>query len=162
MLRSRALEILKDTHGSIGESSFGARSRQAVVVESIEVADPRRRGDGAHRRLRVCHSDLSATNAPFNIRCRWCWVTKAPGWCRRRDGVDNFAVGDHVVSSFVSMCGHCIYCQTGRPQLCVQSLKSLFTLPDGTVRTRDSAGKDLNVFADAASWPNLQPCTWAT
>ena len=44
------------------------------------------------------------------------------------------------------MCGHCHYCQTGRPQLCVQSLKSLFTLPDGTVRTRDSAGKDLNVF----------------
>jgi S-(hydroxymethyl)glutathione dehydrogenase/alcohol dehydrogenase len=44
------------------------------------------------------------------------------------------------------MCGHCHYCQTGRPQLCVQSLKSLYTLPDGTVRTRDAAGKDLNVF----------------
>ena len=57
-----------------------------------------------------------------------------------------YAVGDHVVSSFVSMCGHCHYCQTGRPQLCVQSLKALFTLPDGTVRTRDAAGKALNVF----------------
>jgi S-(hydroxymethyl)glutathione dehydrogenase/alcohol dehydrogenase len=28
----------------------------------------------------------------------------------------------------------------------VQSLKSLYTLPDGSVRTRDAAGKDLNLF----------------
>ncbi len=52
----------------------------------------------------------------------------------------------HVVSSFVSMCGRCHYCQTGRPQFCVQSLKALYTLPDGTVRTRDAAGSALNVF----------------
>ena len=31
------------------------------------------------------------------------------------DGVNRYAVGDHVVSSFVSMCGRCHYCQTGRP-----------------------------------------------
>jgi S-(hydroxymethyl)glutathione dehydrogenase/alcohol dehydrogenase len=44
------------------------------------------------------------------------------------------------------MCGRCHYCQTGRPQLCVQSLQALYTLPDGTVRTHDAAGRGLNVF----------------
>jgi S-(hydroxymethyl)glutathione dehydrogenase/alcohol dehydrogenase len=62
------------------------------------------------------------------------------------EGVSRYAIGDHVVSSFVSMCGRCRYCQTGRPQLCVQSLQALYTLPDGTVRTHDAAGHSLNVF----------------
>lgn len=44
------------------------------------------------------------------------------------------------------MCGRCHYCQTGFPQLCVQLLQALYTLPDGTVRTRDAAGRALNVF----------------
>jgi Zn-dependent alcohol dehydrogenase len=113
-----------------------------VVVEEIEVAAPQH-GEVTMRiaACGVCHSDLSATNGTINypmpliLGHEGAGVIVAVG-----DGVDNYAVGDHVVSSFVSMCGHCHYCQTGRPQLCVQSLKSLFTLPDGTVRTRDSAG----------------------
>jgi S-(hydroxymethyl)glutathione dehydrogenase/alcohol dehydrogenase len=44
------------------------------------------------------------------------------------------------------MCGHCAYCQSGRPQLCSRSLQALYTLPDGTVRTRDAQGQPLNVF----------------
>src|SRR5580700_9207436 len=121
---------------------------QAVTVEEIEVAAPRH-GEVTVRLAAcgVCHSDLSATNGtlqmplPLILGHEGAGVIVAIG-----DGVDNYAVGDHVVSSFISMCGHCHYCQTGRPQLCVQSQKSLFTLPDGTVRTRDAAGKDLNVF----------------
>jgi Zn-dependent alcohol dehydrogenase len=119
-----------------------------VTVEQIEVSPPRY-GEVSVRiaACGVCHSDLSATNGtityplPLVLGHEGAGVITAIG-----EGVDQFAVGDHVVSSFVSMCGHCHYCQTGRPQLCVQSLKSLYTLPDGTVRTRDSAGKDLNVF----------------
>ena len=45
------------------------------------------------------------------------------------------------------MCGKCRYCVTGRPQLCDQAAKALFTLPDGSVRTRDAAGQPLNVFS---------------
>jgi Zn-dependent alcohol dehydrogenase len=119
-----------------------------VVVEQIEVAEPRY-GEVTVRMAAcgVCHSDLSATNGtltyplPLVLGHEGAGIIVAIG-----EGVDQYAVGDHVVSSFVSMCGHCHYCQTGRPQLCVQSLKSLYTLPDGTVRTRDAAGKDLNVF----------------
>jgi Zn-dependent alcohol dehydrogenase len=57
------------------------------------------------------------------------------------------ASATHVVSSFVSMCGKCRYCQTGRPQLCDQAAKAAYTLPDGTVRTKDRQGKPLNIFS---------------
>jgi Zn-dependent alcohol dehydrogenase len=119
-----------------------------VAVEQIEVEAPRP-GEATIRLAAcgVCHSDLSATNGtisyplPLVLGHEGAGVVTAVG-----EGVSRFAVGDHVVSSFVSMCGRCHYCQTGRPQLCVQSLQALYTLPDGTVRTRDSAGSPLNVF----------------
>lgn len=121
---------------------------QPVVVEEIEVEAPRP-GEVTLRLAAcgVCHSDLSATNGtigcplPLVLGHEGAGVVTAVG-----EGVTRFAPGDHVVSSFVSMCGRCHFCQTGRPHLCVQSLKALYTLPDGTVRTRDSSGAPLNVF----------------
>jgi Zn-dependent alcohol dehydrogenase len=121
---------------------------KSIAVEEIEVASPKH-GEMTIKMAAcgVCHSDLSGTNGtipyplPLVLGHEGAGVVVEVG-----EGVDQFAVGDHVVSSFVSMCGHCHYCQTGRPQLCVQSLKALYTLPDGTVRTRDGAGQDLNVF----------------
>ena len=121
---------------------------QPPTVEPIDVEAPRH-GEVTIRLAAcgVCHSDLSASNGtipyplPLVLGHEGAGVVTAIG-----EGVGRFAVGDHVVSSFVSMCGRCHYCQTGRPQLCVQSLQALYTLPDGTVRTRDTAGKSLNVF----------------
>jgi Zn-dependent alcohol dehydrogenase len=118
------------------------------TVEEIEVDAPRH-GEVTVRLAAcgVCHSDLSATNGtisyplPLVLGHEGAGVVTAVG-----EGVSRYAVGDHVVSSFVSMCGRCRYCQTGRPHLCVQSLQALYTLPDGSVRTRDSAGQSLNVF----------------
>lgn len=118
------------------------------LVERIEVDAPRH-GEVTLRLVAcgVCHSDLSATNGtiayplPLVLGHEGAGVVTAVG-----EGVSRYTVGDHVVSSFVSMCGRCHYCQTGRPHLCVQSLQTLYTLPDGTVRTRDSAGSALNVF----------------
>jgi Zn-dependent alcohol dehydrogenase len=121
---------------------------QPPIVEEIEVEAPRR-GEVTVRLAAcgVCHSDLSATNGtipyplPLVLGHEGAGVVTAVG-----EGVSRYAIGDHVVSTFVSMCGRCHYCQTGRPQLCVQSLQALYTLPDGTVRTRDTAGHALNVF----------------
>src|SRR5204862_2381980 len=119
-----------------------------VVVEEIQVDPP------GHNEVTiklgaagVCHSDLSATNGtipfplPIVLGHEGAGVITAVG-----DGVTEFSVGDHIVSSFVSMCGRCRYCITGRPSLCDQSNKVAFTLPDGTVRTRDKSGQPLNVF----------------
>jgi Zn-dependent alcohol dehydrogenase len=120
-----------------------------VVVETIEV-QPARHHEVTVRMAAcgVCHSDLSATNGtipyplPLVLGHEGAGVVVAVG-----EGVTRLAVGDHVISSFVNMCGHCHYCQSGRPQLCVQSLQARFTLPDGTVRTLDLSGAALNVFS---------------
>src|SRR5580698_6282067 len=121
---------------------------KAVAVERIEVAGPRH-GEITMRLAAcgVCHSDLSATNGtipypvPMVLGHEGAGIVVEVG-----EGVTRFAPGDHVLSSFVSMCGRCHYCQTGRPQLCVQSQKTAYTLPDGTVRTREVQGRDINVF----------------
>jgi S-(hydroxymethyl)glutathione dehydrogenase/alcohol dehydrogenase len=76
-----------------------------VVVEQIDVEAPRH-GEVTVRLAAcgVCHSDLSATNGtipyplPLVLGHEGAGVVVAVG-----DGVSRYAVGDHVVSSFVSM-----------------------------------------------------------
>ena len=122
---------------------------QGVVVEEINVESPRRNEVMIKiAACGVCHSDLSATNGtiafplPVLLGHEGSGVVVEVG-----EGVTEYAVGDHVVSSFVSMCGKCRYCQSGRPQLCDQAGKAGYTLPDGTLRTTDLAGKPVNVFS---------------
>ena len=120
-----------------------------VVVEEIEVESPRR-GEVMIRLAAcgVCHSDYSVTTGtipfppPVVLGHEGAGIVIEVG-----EGVTEIAVGDAVVSSFVSMCGKCRYCQTGRPQLCDQAAKAAYTLPDGTVRTKDRQGKPLNIFS---------------
>lgn len=122
---------------------------QPVVVEEIEV-EPPRRGEVMIKLAAcgVCHSDYSVTTGtipfppPVVLGHEGAGIVVEVG-----EGVTGIAVGDAVVSSFVSMCGKCRYCQTGRPQLCDQAAKAAFTLPDGTVRTKDLKGNPLNVFS---------------
>ena len=122
---------------------------QPVVVEEIEVESPRA-GEVMIQvsACGVCHSDLSATNGtipfppPLVLGHEGAGVVVEVG-----DGVSELKAGDHVVSSFVSMCGRCRYCVTGNPQLCDQAAKALYTLPDGTTRARDAQGNALNVFS---------------
>lgn len=121
---------------------------KAVTVEDIDV-EPPRHGEVTIRiaACGVCHSDLSATNGtigyplPLILGHEGAGVVTDVG-----AGVSELKPGDPVITSFVSMCGHCAYCQNGKPQLCVQALQALYTLPDGTVRTRDARGEPLNVF----------------
>ncbi|HEY8554552.1 MAG TPA: Zn-dependent alcohol dehydrogenase [Burkholderiales bacterium] len=135
----------------MGQKARAVVSREAnkpVVVEEIHVDSPKR--NEVMIKLAacgVCHSDLSATNGtiplppPVVLGHEGAGVVVEVG-----EGVTDLAVGDHVVSSFVSMCGKCRYCMTGRPSLCDQASRTVYTLPDGTVRTHDSAGRPLNVF----------------
>ena len=121
---------------------------KAITVEEIAVESPRH-GEVTLRLAAcgVCHSDLSATNGtigyplPLILGHEGAGIVTDVG-----EGVRGLKSGDHVITSFVSMCGHCAYCQSGKPQLCVQALQALYTLPDGTVRTHDSKGEPLNVF----------------
>jgi Zn-dependent alcohol dehydrogenase len=120
-----------------------------VVVESITV-DPPQRGEvmvkiGA---CGVCHSDLSATNGTIPLPPPLVLGHESAGEViALGEGVTGLAVGDHVVSSFIYMCGKCRFCSMGRPVLCVEQGKALTTLPDGTLRTKDAQGQPLNIFS---------------
>ncbi|KSV91863.1 zinc-dependent alcohol dehydrogenase family protein [Sinorhizobium sp. GL28] len=67
----------------------------------------------------VCHSDLSAINGdrprplPVALGHEASGVVEELG-----PGVDNVKKGDHVVMSFLPVCGHCSYCAEGRASLC--------------------------------------------
>lgn len=119
-----------------------------VQVETIRVEPPQRNEITIKlTACGVCHSDLSATTgvipfpAPLVLGHEGAGVVVAVG-----EGVTDFQEGDHVVSSFIYMCGKCRQCSRGRPVLCEQASKALFHLPDGSVRTYDSNGNALNVF----------------
>jgi Zn-dependent alcohol dehydrogenase len=121
---------------------------QPVVVEEIEVESPRR-GEVTIRlgACGVCHSDLSATNGTMPFPPPVVLGHEGAGTVVEvGEGVTEFAVGDTVLSSFVSMCGTCRYCTTGRPPVRPGG-KGHTHLPDGTVRTHDAQGQPLSVFS---------------
>ena len=120
-----------------------------VVVETISVGAPQR-GEVTIQLAAcgVCHSDLSATNGTIAFPMPIVLGHEGAGTVVEvGEGVTEYTLGDRVISSFVSMCGRCRYCVTGRPQLCDQAAKAAWTLPDGTVRTQDASGAKLNVFS---------------
>jgi NDMA-dependent alcohol dehydrogenase len=61
------------------------------------------------------------------------------------DGVGRLAPGDHVVTSFVAVCGHCRWCASGMEYLCDSGAGVLQPgMPtDGTFRHHSLAGEDL-------------------
>jgi alcohol dehydrogenase len=69
----------------------------------------------------LCHSDLSVVDGarprplPMVLGHEAAGVVEEVG-----EGVDLFAPGDHVVYSYVPMCGQCVSCQSGRVVLCEQ------------------------------------------
>ena len=120
-----------------------------VVVEEITVEGPRR-GEVTVKlgACGVCHSDLSATNGTLQMPPPLVLGHEAAGEVVEvGEGVTALALGDHVVSSFIYMCGKCRFCSAGRPVLCLEQGKAVTTLPDGSVRTKDANGKPLSVFS---------------
>jgi NDMA-dependent alcohol dehydrogenase len=120
-----------------------------VVVEEITV-DPPRRGEVTVKLAAcgVCHSDLSATNGTLAMQLPLVLGHEAAGEVVEvGDAVTSLSEGDHVVSSFIYMCGECRFCVSGRPVLCIEQGRAITTLPDGTLRTRDAKGNALSIFS---------------
>lgn len=120
-----------------------------VVVEEITV-DPPKRGEvmvklGA---CGVCHSDLSAINGTIALPLPLVLGHEAAGVVEEvGEGVSTVKRGERVAFSFIYMCGACRFCLAGRPVLCLEQGKALTTPLEGTPRTRDAAGKPLNIFS---------------
>ena len=120
-----------------------------VLVEEIVVDSPKR-GEVTVKMAAcgVCHSDLSAVNGTIPLPPPLVLGHEAAGVVIEvGEGVTGLAVGDHVVSNFIYMCGTCRFCSGGRPVLCVEQGRALLTPPEGTPRTHDAAGKPIGVFS---------------
>lgn len=99
----------------------------------------------------VCHSDLSATNGTIPVPPDTVLGHEASGVVEELgEGVSDLAVGDHVVVSWIPMCGACRSCEQGRPWLCERPMKHGPRLPDGSSKIVDAAGKELNHFMSSA------------
>src|SRR3954466_6007796 len=120
-----------------------------VQVEEITVDAPKR-GEVLVRLAAcgVCHSDLSAITGtialplPLVLGHEGAGVVEEVG-----EGVGEFAKGDHVIFSFIYMCGKCRFCVSGRPVLCLEQGRALTTPLEGTPRVHDAKGQPLNIFS---------------
>jgi len=132
-----------------GKAVICRELNKPVVVEEISVDSPKR-GEVMVKlsACGVCHSDLSATNGTIALPPPLVLGHEAGGEVIEvGEGVSGLAVGDHVVSSFIYMCGKCRFCASGRPVLCLEQHKALTTPLEGTPRTHDKAGKPLGIFS---------------
>lgn len=85
----------------------------------------------------LCHSDLSVINGSRPRVMPMVLGHEAAGEVvELGQGVTDLHPGDHVVSTFVPSCGHCIPCQEGRPAMCEpgNSANSAGTLLSGEIK----------------------------
>ncbi|MFO7248079.1 MAG: zinc-dependent alcohol dehydrogenase family protein [Bacillota bacterium] len=96
------------------------RESRPLVVEEIDLEAP---GVGEVlvevRAAGLCHSDLSVIDGSRPRPTPMVLGHEASGVVREvGPGVMGLKPGDHVVFSYVPMCGRCLPCSTGRPALC--------------------------------------------
>jgi S-(hydroxymethyl)glutathione dehydrogenase / alcohol dehydrogenase len=124
-----------------------------LAVEDV-VIDPPRRGEVLVRiaATGVCHSDLHYIKGdlvmplPVVLGHEAAGVVEAIG-----PDVASVRPGDHVILLFAPACGHCRYCDAGRPHLCELRYRVRGKLPDGTTRLH-ARGQDLHHFTCVSSW----------
>jgi len=99
---------------------------QPLEIEQIEIDGP-----GPHEVLTrtaasgICHSDLHVIEGGIPMPTP-CVLGHEPAGVVEAVGseVTDVAVGDHVIGCLNAWCGHCEYCLTGRPHLCLPPLIS--------------------------------------
>ncbi len=95
----------------------------------------------------LCMSDLSVINGklpmpmPIVLGHEGAGVVEEVG-----ANVTNVKVGDHVITSFIPMCGKCHFCQHQEPWLCTATDLFSGMQPDGTSRVKLN-GKYIGSFA---------------
>ena len=99
---------------------------QPLAVEEVELEGP---GTGEVLvelvAAGLCHSDLSVIDGSRPRPLPMVLGHEAAGIVREvGPGVSDLRPGDHVVFSFVPMCGRCLYCATGRPALCERGARA--------------------------------------
>ena len=88
----------------------------------------------------LCHSDLSVIDGNRPRQMPMVLGHEASGEVvDLGPGIKDLAIGDHVVFSFVPICGHCMPCMTARPALCENGVaaNNKGELLDGGLRLKD-------------------------
>ena len=176
------------THLPVAQQASGhvhpgrMRSRAAILhdvggpwsVEEFEL-DPPRAGEVLVEMAAagLCHSDDHILNgdmsAPNEVLRSLGLPTMFPtigghegsGIVREvGEGVTDFAPGDHVVMSFVAVCGQCRWCATGMEYICDVGIGTLTPgMPtDGTFRHHTADGKPWAICPRSAHSPNTLWC----
>jgi S-(hydroxymethyl)glutathione dehydrogenase/alcohol dehydrogenase len=112
---------------------------QPLVVQELDLAEPRA-GEVLVRLVAcgVCHTDMYTASgvdpsgyAPAVLGHEGAGVVEAVG-----EGVNDLALGDHVVTLFSPQCRECIHCQSPRTNLClaIREQQNKGFLPDGSTR----------------------------
>jgi alcohol dehydrogenase len=96
------------------------RDSRPLHIEEVELADPGPRDVLIENKFAgLCHSDLSVINGSRPRPMPMVIGHEASGIVREVGAhVDDLAVGDHIVFSFMPACGCCVACANGRPVLC--------------------------------------------
>jgi len=97
-----------------------------LEIEELEIDKP-----GPHEVLTrtaasgICHSDLHVIEGSIPMPTP-CVLGHEPSGIVEAVGSDvtDVAVGDHVIGCLNAWCGHCEYCLTGRPHLCLPPIIS--------------------------------------
>ncbi|QDU50446.1 zinc-dependent alcohol dehydrogenase family protein [Gimesia panareensis] len=127
-----------------------------LVIEELELAAP---GPGEVlvelAGAGLCHSDLSTIDGSRPRVMPMVMGHEASGIVREvGPGVHDLQPDDHVVFSFVPLCGHCIPCATGRPALCEPGAKANIagTLLSGRRPFRNASGEEINHHLGVAAF----------
>lgn len=95
-------------------------AREPLAIEDINIDEPRA-GEALVRVIAagVCHSDLHFIEGTYPTRTPHILGHEVAGVVERvGEGVSNVQPGDRVILGFVQPCGHCSFCDSGRPSLC--------------------------------------------
>ncbi len=97
-----------------------------LTIEEVELDEPGKEEVLVKiKAAGLCHSDLSVIDGNRPRPLPMALGHEAAGEIVQvGPDVKDFAVGDHVVFAFLPSCGHCIYCQTGRPAICAPGAKA--------------------------------------
>ena len=95
----------------------------------------------------LCQSDMSVINGKLPMPMPMVLGHEGAGVVEEiGDSVTNVKVGDHVITSFIPMCGECYYCLHQEPWLCTATDIFSGMQPDGTSRVKLN-GKHIGAFA---------------
>lgn len=102
------------------------KESKPLTIETVELDEPKEQEVLIKiRAAGLCHSDISVINGSRPRPTPMALGHEAAGEIIQvGDNVTDFAIGDHVVCTFIPSCGHCLPCREGRPALCENGAKA--------------------------------------